>query len=161
MPAACAICLQPIGNKEQFVLAGTEVFHPSCAGQRGIHVSVRNRQREQLAALEEQLRGTKAAALNLEPRIRRLESEIHSARQSHEAMSANLQQALNNEASWRRRYEEVRDERARFEVERDAARRELALMRQLGYQLPEPTGKVTPEDTRDATEIRFSLLDLD
>lgn len=157
MAAQCAICAEPIVKGTKFVLAGTEVFHDRCAAFRGTHTSIGNRRHQQLVDLEAQTAGFRRQYEETQTQLRvikeRVTKEMERAIQRAEDAETNLN-------SWRRRYELTRADLERMEVERDQARRELAVARQYGVPAP-AAPEQKPADTRDATEIRFSLLDLD
>ena len=157
MAAQCAICAEPIVKGVKFVLAGTEVFHDRCAAFRGTHTSIGNRRHQQLVDLEAKVAAFWRQQDELQTQLRVLKDKVV---KETERLVQRIEDADANTNSWRRRYEAARADLERAEVERDQARRELAVARQYGMPAattPEPK----PADTRDATEIRFSLLETD
>lgn len=156
MSAQCAICMGPITRGMKFVLSGTEVFHPECAAQRGTHNSIGNQRRQQLVELEERVRVMGAKTNQAADVVETTRKRLVALDDQNERLMQDFARAQANERSWRRRYDEAI-------VERDRALRELAVARQYAQQ--QPAALVTPEskprDTRDDTEIRFSLLEID
>jgi septal ring factor EnvC (AmiA/AmiB activator) len=169
--AICAGCQQSLAKGEPFVLAGTEVLHKRCAplvaaGQtalqrarahhRAAHqdvIAARNdasqfrRDRDEARDLAAKLqRVVDEQAVTIESRNRRLSSD----RVTIDALRAESDRL-------RRRGNELEQQLALEERERRELLREIAARQ----NVPSPA-TVTPErDTRDGTEIRFSLLELD
>ena len=161
MAAQCAICAEPIVKGMKFVLAGTEVFHDRCAAFRGTHTSIGNTRHQHLVDLEAKNAAFWRQQDELQTQLRVLKDKVV---KETERLVQRIEDADANTNSWRRRYELTRTDLERTEVERDQARRELAVARQYGLppaSAPATTPEQKPADTRDATEIRFSLLDLD
>lgn len=151
MPATCAVCLQPIVTRNDVRVSGTEVMHRSCAasGQE----TVGWRQKRQIAELREALTFAqeceKRQAALLRKERERVDRAVLAADRRVDNAGAERDAALSDQV--------------RAEIARDVAIRELNIVRaELAKRTPTP--EVTPppaEDTRDATVIRFSLLDLD
>lgn len=155
MSAQCAICLLPIERGGKFVLAGTEVFHDLCAAQKGTHTSVGNQRRQRLSYLEAAYAEHRRNLEEQQTTLRVLKDKVNEEMEHQVAATRDMEASAN---SWRRRYENARLDVDRLTVERDRAMRELAVARQAGVTT---TPESKPTDTRDATEIRFSLLEID
>lgn len=154
-----------IAKDDQFVLSGTEVFHLRCVKARGTSASVGNRTRQQLA----DVRGEIA---RMEERQRRIENDADRLAAAIAPLNAELDASRAREAEYRRQRDEAHRERDRLNAERieaiaarDSARRELALIQHLAQQATvapaAPADPVQQDDGKDATEKRFSLLELD
>lgn len=172
MAAICAGCMKPIGSKEKFVLASSEVFHKTCIPlipqsrlwkmkqemlrMRGVLDEERAqgaRARIEVQDLEREVRNMRSARDQARDEVTRISRDA--ARASHEVQSANDRA---NEMS--RRAQRLGSERDAAIARAEAAERELALHRALGPVTQPAEGSGTPEaDDRDATEIRFSLLE--
>lgn len=172
--ATCAICQQPLTREQGIAIAGSETFHKACVRQHGISNSVVARLRARLAELE-------TAAVRTQEDLRRRLDEVTSKLKEVARSKVELEQRMQDMhrvendlalkklelASVRSELRTARDELRQSEdlsielaQERDAARREAALHQLLAQQAP--VQKSTPEhDERDATEVRFSLLELD
>lgn len=161
MSARCAACEEPIDRGEKFVLTGTEVFHRRCAA--GIRRSVRTRLELRLIDLERDIATARAEIMELKRQttderdrtrdaVRTrlvIEDDLRVARAARDA-------ALRDSAYWRERGESLATELARIRGELETAR--------AAARPPPPvtTAETAPaKDDRDATEIRFSLLELD
>lgn len=164
MAALCALCLAPLTRP--FVVSGTEVFHSQCAKVHGTAGSRGNTNRQAVAAL----RG-KVVALELEVQrvqqraddkeaaaARELERAKHMIR-DHERMLERLTESTQLTEDYRRQRDQARRERDEAVAARDAARRELALMQQLGHQPADPPK--TEETGKEEPRERFRLLELD
>lgn len=160
MAAQCAICNGPITKTgEKFVLAGTEAFHDRCAVSRGTHTSIGNRRLQQLVELEREVAQLKrehnAISRGMEGANTVLRQQVADSQQETRNAEGNAQ-------SWRRRYEEARGELEQQTTSAAALRTEVTRLTALARQQPAPAATTSkPADTRDDTEIRFSLLDLD
>lgn len=172
MAATCAACLGPIAKGERFVLSRTEVFHARCV--TAIARSMR-------AKLEQEVIRLGHDVSQLADDQRRLTETANAASRRADSVSRLLERereegAAKFRASERAKDAAIRDRdisRARadqLETERDAARRELAVMRQYGTATtpapaatpaPAPTAVEPAKDQRDDSEIRFSLLEID
>lgn len=171
----CAACIQPITKDEQFVLSGTEVFHLACVKARGTLTSVGNRRKAALASLT-------ARARELEANISEFSARLDAAQREHDRMvkaerevarlETQLAQTRERELEYRRQRDHAHHDRDQMNADRldalaarDSARRELALIQHLAQQatapLQLPDDPVKREDGKDATEQRFSLLELD
>jgi hypothetical protein len=175
MAATCAACLRPIiKGGHPFVLSGTEVFHRACA--QSIERSIATKQKLEIQRLKSAELESRREAANA-----RIETQVaqNNARESEQNTQRAMDQLavereLRRAAEAQRRAADRATERAaqaRREVEDDltsvrgqltAARNEILRLqneaiRNATDQLPVPP----VADSRDATEIRFSLLELD
>lgn len=181
MAAVCAACLEPITRGDPFVLSGTEVFHRSCS--RDIASSLGARMKLEIQRLKgEVLRERKDGAAarvaaqsaefderRLLDRIAKLESDLASAKEQREtdvstrraAERANAQLARErtrlseNLDAVERLTRNQADTIAARDAEITRLRNELITVAKDKIPLP------VDADPRDATEIRFSLLELD
>jgi len=159
MAALCAACEQPITRRHEFVLNGTECFHRACVNQFHRARSIRQ-QRELNAAnaraMEERdaVERARGEIRDLEQRLERAQQELRKSEQrSHQAaLSASILQQVAME----------------HEDTIGALRRELAGLRAVAVIRDVRVAPAAPieessteKDTRDATEIRFSLLEID
>src|SRR5271170_6353633 len=160
MAAVCAACLQPIRSGTPFVLAGTEVFHrnASCASRIAQSVGWRTRvERDQLRIDVDEARGE----------IARTQHKLELTRDDRARAQEAQRRAETQLRTSDRRRQAAENDREMAIVERDRAMRELAIVRQFGQPAAVSAGSVTtPESTpakddRDASEVRFSLLELD
>lgn len=147
MGATCAVCLQPIVTRNDVRVSGTEVMHRACAATGQETIGWRNKR--ELADLRAQLaqaQGGVARQRDTLARVRAANRELE--RLLTEAnCDRDLAQASQAQAA---------DAMAELLQERDAALAELA------KRPPAQPSTVAPEeDQRDATEQRFSLLELD
>lgn len=147
--ATCAICLQPI-VEGRFRLVETEVVHRQCALAGG--ETQGQRMRKQIAALTAQqavlqreaadkIYDAQQSLRTVNERVRRLSAEISERSAdnltltltvgAHQATIADLRQQV---------------------ADRD---------RRLATAPPTSTTRAEEQDTRDATEVRFSLLEFD
>ena len=174
MGARCAACLQPIVGKG-FVIADTEVMHTACA-QAG-----RTTETQRLRASVKRAGEKVDDAAEL---VRRAGDTARKAEQSMVALMRDRDQARNDLRITEQRLEmanartteslaregTLRAQLHAAEVARDAARRELegarselaayAALRAAGITTT-PSQPAEKRDTRDATEQRFSLIELD
>lgn len=177
--AICAICQQLATREQGIALSGSEVFHQECVRRHGTANSVLNRLKTKLAELElfsvREIETIRQRASVLEDEVRTLRRAADKSKGDRE----NAQRAQQDLALRKIELDGVRSElrRAReahkllkedFErmaADRDAARREAALHQTLAGQhvVAHVQADVTAvgQDDRDATEIRFSLLELD
>lgn len=170
MAAQCAACLEPIIKGERFVLSGTEVFHGRCAIRKGTAASENARLRQRVIAAEaetritrEQLQFQDRELAAERKRITELKGHHADADRDYKRMRQERDTARSDASFWKRRAE-------LYEVERDQARRELAIERQYPAQQtqapapppPQPvaTSDQAKDDLDDAAK-RFSLLELD
>lgn len=164
MAATCAACLSPIAAGDRFVLSGTEVFHRTCA--RGINRSQRTRMELRILELERELAAERAAVQNLRGAAdaelniaRKIKREVEGMDRDLRVARAGRDAALRDSAYWQERHAAAERSKALLRSEIDALT-EAARVR----VAPPPQGGETPaatKDDRDATEIRFSLLELD
>jgi len=175
MGAHCAVCRQPITKQTRFKVAGTEAIHDACLSQLSQSVLHRLRRRHDeivatMTSLEQRaLRAENQLTLSRQLVVER-ERDLDVLRRDRdrlrEDLSALRTRAADNEAAaWHRGQrvgQEILDrlaaERDAARRERDAARAELALFHALHASTP---AREPAKDERDASEIRFSLLDLD
>lgn len=154
MPATCAICLQPIVARNDVRVFGTEVMHTACA--RSGRETIGTRLQQENATLRSNL-------VEAQELARRLEADWATVRRNDSARSAAalrvVEQHLADAIVDRDAARAAENTAGRFLTqalrERDEARAELA------RRTPAPDVSPPVEDERDATEIRFSLLDLD
>jgi hypothetical protein len=151
MPATCAICLLPIVARNDVRVFGTEVMHRGCAASGRVTVGARQQTTvaELRAALASAQEGERRLLLLRQQDQARVDRSIHLADQRVDNAGAERDLAVAREV--------------RATIERDAAVRERDTLRvELMKRTPPPTAvHQEPEDTRDATTIRFSLLDMD
>lgn len=173
MAASCALCLSPIADGERFVTAGTEVFHRQCVAARGTRQSIGNRRHQRLVDLEGQLKQAEGTRRMLERQVSEQTAHVQHAcdevRQLRRDLEAARESAGEHAAQrdeYRRQRDTARRERDETVAARDAARRELALMQQLGQPAvsgPQTVADPAPQEdaAKDATATRFGLLELD
>ncbi len=173
MAAQCAACLEPILKGDRFVLSGTEVFHGRCAIRRGTAASENQRLKQRVIAAEtearlsrEQLSFQDRELAAERKRIAELKSLNADADRDYKRMRQERDSAWADVRYWRERA-------LTMEVERDQARRELAIERQYPAQqpaaVPAPAVAAAPpvstpdqaKDDLDDAAKRFSLLELD
>lgn len=151
MGGSCAACLQPLVHGVKYVLVGTEVIHSSCA-RAGMQTLVQKLQSQLSLARQESARWqSEAATARYELRIAN-------------ALGDELETARSGVARLERQAARMLQERNEALAARDAAKRELALRDAIGtprVATPDATETQRAEDKRDATEVRFSLLELD
>jgi hypothetical protein len=178
MDKQCAACLGPITSATPFALAGTEVFHVACVKAGGIVRSVGNRRKQRLIELRaeiDQLRIDQAQVVQLREQLKRHDRDHERMIEAERAVARLTRQAAEGEmreAEYRRQREEARRERDAANAAAEAARRELQLERELRRGVPvsqapaattatEGSSEARVDDGKDATEKRFSLLELD
>ncbi len=177
MAARCANCLGVIIKGTPFLIDETEVFHQSCVREQGTVNSLRNRQHRQLVELEAEQAVLERETKDLLGRIARLDTEHHQLRDRATDALAREGRALAEAAS-------ARDARDRIHTTLNRAVRELEEKqeeaRALRHQLTmhetltaplraqagvTPVSETAPgsakQDDRDATVVRYSLLELD
>lgn len=154
MPAQCASCLQPIVQGQRFAFSGTEVFHRECAAQ-GTTESVGNRQRRQLASLEQRQQQVKSTIERQKAALEEKDRVIAQRNQRIHQLTDDIELAQTAKVLLTEQVTELGQQVQQLTRERDKAREDLALA-----QLPPPAPK-GPPDHRDDTEIRFSLLEID
>lgn len=172
MAAICAGCLKPIGSKEKFVLASSEVFHKTCIPL--IPQSRLWKMKQEMLRMHGELENEKAEKAMLRNEVADLERDVANMRSSRnlardevtrfqrEAIRADeLVRTANDRANeMSRRAQRMGSERDAAIARAEAAERELALHRALGPVTQPAEAEGTPgSDDRDATEIRFSLLE--
>lgn len=176
MPATCAGCLKDIPTGEKFVLWGTEVFHRREACVQKIRDSIGTRHkleiqmlRTELAQREQQVRdaqrdlrelqkndreadqmitNARVQVAELEKRVRSWEASMRRDKQHLAQLESDNQNLMSERRVLRDNLEAARAEIARLQVE---------ALKRATDDLPTPEVK----DTRDDTEIRFSLLEID
>lgn len=157
--ATCALCLRAIVTGEKFVIAETEVFHDWCAKTTGTHTSIGNQKRQRIATLEHNNRQLMNSVSEAQTTLRVLKDRVE------EEMKRAIEAAEDQKQiaeSWKRRYEQARADMFAVSAERDRLRTELAAANQRVAVAPPPQQQAPqPADTRDSTEIRFSLLEID
>jgi flagellar motility protein MotE (MotC chaperone) len=161
MSVVCASCLQPINTgQRQFVLAGSEVFHRSCATNIANSHAARQRQRIVDLGAEAQKWRNEAERLarQLEDYARDLDGARASLRRSGDEVSRLGMTLLDTRSAQRaeieRRDATIADLTRQRENERLAKVYQATLV-DPGVPAPAKT------DDRDPTEVRFSLLELD
>lgn len=147
----CAACLLPLVPGGKFLLSGTEVFHPACVRASGTEDSLANRLRRQLVEQERRVAEASLSVQKARDAVATIKRELDRRDDRIEDLLTRVGAAENRRATLERLIEEVRQER-------DQAVRELAAQRAVK---PATTGDPQPTEQRDATEIRFSLLELD
>lgn len=141
--ATCAICQRPIAGHQRFVITNeAEALHTACA--RAGATTVGQRLRMALAAAQTELASARVVAARAALDREQLAVD-HRAR----------------EAEWTARLAEAKRETQTAAAERDAARRELALMQAIRGSPPAQSGtEGAPPDERDPAVVRYSLLEL-
>lgn len=146
MPATCAICQQPIIARNDVRVSGTEVMHRACAmsGQE----TVGSRQSREIADLRVALATAREGARQ---QLIFHQKQVHRAERAEREIAEAI---ADRDAA---RAAEAAADRLVTQAlrERDEARTQLAQRTQALDVSP------SSEDSRDATEIRFSLLDMD
>jgi hypothetical protein len=171
MAATCAACLTEISKGDPFVLSGTEVFHRRCSRQ--IERSIGARQRMVIAdlkakVLEERRIGAEARidAQSAESRVAELERDLVQAKRRAGEEQARSNRAELAETNLQR---DLRVQRTAATLERNNFLRELDQLRSENQRLSSEVLRRAKDDLpvpaqtdlRDATEIRFSLLEID
>lgn len=157
MTPACAICLQPLGAGEKFLLSGTEVMHRACAGTG-------RKTRGQL--LEEGYRNALAdlqharSQLHNEEGRRRREADSHALREAQATRQATKER---DEHRQRVRVLEGALEDARLALALSAPRPPAPPTHSASETRAEvSTSRPNDEnDNRDGTVVRFSLLEFE
>lgn len=165
--ASCALCMQPIVGSQKFALSGSEVFHRECVVSHGTVNSVGNRRRLRIVELEGQVAQLEIALRGAQAREQTAAEELRIHRQRATDALRNSNSITEQRDEYRRQRDEARRERDEANAARDAARRELALHQTLsGAQQHAPPAQsasdpAPQDDGKDATEKRFSLMELD
>ena len=154
MAVVCAYCLGVLTTGEPFLFAGTEVFHRECVKEHGTTESVGNKQRRQLAQLEQRQAQTQTTINRLEAAVAERDRTLATRTQQVQQLRDELDDANLARTVMAEQIQELVRERTQLTSERDKARQDLALA-----QLPPARPKM--HDPRDDTEIRFSLLEID
>ncbi len=145
MTPTCAACLSPITNRDQFVIAGTEVVHKACVGRE----TVGWRNKRLLAATES--------------RLATLERQVPEVRAEMQRINADLRRSLTD---LHQVEEELLLERGRS----NALRKEALALGEANASLREAQRQVSVapiavpisrEEGLDDAGLRFSLLELD
>lgn len=161
MARSCAACLSPIDQGDKFVLSGTEVFHRRCAGN--IDRSIGQRQKQEIIRLRAEVARERADAAKFKidaqeekNTAERFIDRLHQSEGAHSSTARQLEaERVQNRALSAARSQAQRElDTARAEIQR----LQIAALERATSAIPEP---VKPKDTRDDTEIRFSLLELD
>lgn len=169
-PASCAVCGGAITKGGGFVLVGCEVVHKSqfCLSRAG---ETKN------AKLAAKLAETKRELEYTEEDLGAIRQQLQRAARAGEEAMAAINRVRHDEAQrerdlfdYKRRLNVTTIERDNAIEERDAARREAALHQMLAREphapaatstTPPPAPAPEPQtDEKDASEIRFSLLEL-
>lgn len=173
MTGSCAACEVPFAKGERFVLQGTEAFHRRCIPQAQRSVLTRTR----LELVREKHRADSLHADRA--RIMRINDDLGDTNRKRLADMEGLSERVDEIAAVMKRQTEAMTRqretidrltstnttlRAANDVlrgERDALRAQL--IQQATAALPQPSDPpaTTAKDTRDDTEVRFSLLELD
>jgi hypothetical protein len=170
--ATCAGCEEPIATGEPFMLWGTEVFHKDRACLRLVRQSVGTRQKLAIAKLkQEQLEIDKRAHAR-DVKLHELEAEVVTQRENLRVEKQAKERAMALADDLSKRNEQIAERNI-------AARQHRVRAAELEKQLADAKAEITKlknealrratddlpvakkDDTRDATEIRFSLLELD
>lgn len=175
--ATCAICQHDLHRSQGIVLAGSEAFHRACVREHGTASSVVNRLKNKLLEVEsiavrqrDELRSKLDTVTEQLKRSARRVADLRDEMETYSALETQLElkkselAGVRSElAALRCEFRELEQEGDILQDERDAARREAALHQLLAQQGPISVKAITPEpvDDRDATEVRFSLLELD
>lgn len=176
--ALCAVCVKPITKDQEFVISATEVFHLVCVKAHGTQKSLGNRRRAKLA--EE--RAKNAEVTQQVEFLRTRIDELNRYQRDHDRMitaerevarlTLELAQIGARDVDYRRQRDAMRVERDAANAALAAANREILLVRTMigdtvNRTAPLPTQTQTQadpaaqDDGKDATEKRFSLLELD
>jgi hypothetical protein len=167
MAAICASCERPIAKGEHFVLSGTEVFHGRCANQIGTARSVRlelraielrrdlSMARDEANAARREAQTQREIAQTIARERRQADNDLRKAR-------AVRDDAIRDARLWQARAEDLERQlvtalqaQTRLAAE-IAARAQAAAAPTTAPATPDPA-----KDDRDASEIRFSLIELD
>lgn len=155
MAAVCAGCMQPIVTGDNFALSGTEVFHRSCLAREGSVESIGNRQRRQLASLEQRHLQVQNTLTRHADTVAEKDRIIAQRNQRVSVLTQQLEDANATRDILASTNNALRGERDRLVKEVELARQEVALA-----HLPPAQSKIAP-DPRDDAEIRFSMLEID
>ena len=155
MAATCAICLVEITKSQRFVLLGTEALHAKCA--RSGRPTVLQRTMSSLAAAREEI-------AHVDRRLTKLESLVKDTTEQDNRVRIELINQVSRIATLERQLDQAQAEVGRLEV--DLQLLNLQLANPAGSARPTSRAQVTTPDAaqadeRGATEIRFSLLELD
>lgn len=150
--ASCAACLRPLLRSERFLLEGTEVFHAACLGQayRSKLRIAEQRTRE----LEAQLGDTRRAAARVEAEAGRFRNEATARAAEVISLEGRLAGARAELDLAQERLRSRQDELQGARNQNAALRAELATVKQERVEDKH-------EDDRDASVIRFSLIELE
>lgn len=153
MPATCAICLNPIVARNDVRVFGTEVMHRACAMSG--RETIGQRQERELAEM-------RCALVTAQEGERRQSVALHQERRramNSQRAAVLADERLDNAGAER---DEAVSRQVRAEMERDAALRERNVARaELVKRTPAPDSTPSTADDSNASEIRFSLLELD
>lgn len=170
MPGICAACNEAIGDGDQFALAGTEVFHRRCVG--GIENSHRTRLEQQLIrakrehlALRSNLAAAKRHADDNDAMIQKLTRRQDDLEKRWREQETELESLRSLNGDYNRLLAQYRDLQRDLRVANEATERVSAQLRNVQLQaLRQPSSEPvesTKVDTRDPTEVRFSLLEIE
>lgn len=174
MAAQCAVCRQPITKKTNFRVVETEAVHDECLSR--VHDSLVTRLRQHVVTFRDRsqranqdLQRARADLEQAQRDLQRLQREHDLTTGELERLKIEYKSVANTYATeYQRRHAaqheaaQERERRVAAERERDAARSELALHQTLSRAAPSPAPEAEPaKDERDATSVRFSLLDMD
>jgi len=175
--ATCAACLGTIAGRDQFILAGTEVFHRACA--RSIADSIGTQRQLEIIRLRQDLSATHQEAARLRAELADSRNAIDRALDNQARVAGDKEKSVRGQRDAATRRAEraqvlidgaedemrrAQKERDAMRLERDAAFAELALLRALGpgQSATETSPDVGPPgDDLDDAEQRFRLLELD
>lgn len=165
MAAVCAGCTRPITGRQKFVLSGSEVFHREC-----VHLIPESKywkMKQEILRMRTEIEEERARAARLRTEVNDLERDVANMRESRNRERENAARfqretlrASNDLQTSNDRAGRMRSERDAAVARAEAAEREVALHRALG-PVTQPTEPTPAKDDRDASEIRFSLLELD
>ncbi len=157
----CASCLRAIDTRgQQFVLAGTEVFHRSCAGNISNSVSVR--QKNAILDAKRELIAANSDARQASNRVAEMEDELRVAREEIRRSTSELRQMgvtlLSLRDGQRTEVNRMTEELAGVRRQRDNMAAQIRELQKV--EPPTPTTSEENSDLDDA-EKRSRLLELD
>ena len=155
MAATCAICLTVIAKSQRFVLLGTEALHAKCA--RSGLPTVLQRTQSSLATAREEI-------AHVDRRVTKLESAAKFITEQDNRERSELINQVSRIATLERQLELAQLEVGRLEVNLQLLNLHIAnpaASVRPTVRAPAPVPEVSEGDQRGATEIRFSLLELD
>lgn len=168
-PAACAACNGPITSNDRFVLSGTEAFHRNVECIRGIARSALTRAKAETIAAREEALSLRRELAEVKISNRDIEEDWDATRKlllrSENALVIERGKTATERIA-RERIERDSETSAsrRRQLENDLAAARAEIVRLQADAIRRATDDlpaVAANDQRDATEIRFSLLEID